>query len=142
MVKRPPLKGLPSRTSPAERKLGRTGTPARRQGAGRWARVAVQVVGWLVRWGKGGPQRQQRAYRLVAPQVVNDCWERRVLELADGRTVDEIVEGVYWQEIRAGAWLADAGLYVGLFRRRVTDVVKELADQGRLRLEGIGDQEV
>ena len=56
-----------------------------------------------------------------------DPWERRIAEMGDGRTTDEIVEAIWREEIKAGAWVIDIGLWKGLFDQKVFQTIDELA---------------
>ena len=64
----------------------------------------------------------------------SDTWERRIFELSDGRSIGEIGEILYREEIMAGASMADIGLWKGLFYRNLANTVGELASRGYLRL--------
>jgi sulfate adenylyltransferase len=69
-------------------------------------------------------------YRLKAPDDSADPWERRILELCDGRPLGEIIEALYREEVRKGAWMADIGLWKGLFDKNVIGTIAILADKG------------
>ena len=66
--------------------------------------------------------------------VTND-WEKRIVELSDGRTTAEIIEIRFKEEVRMGAWAADIGLWKGLFDRDVMATIRELARQGYIKLQ-------
>jgi len=77
---------------------------------------------------------QQHVFRLVEAGEVKDRWLRRIIELADGKSVAEIAEALYLEELRAGAWDADIGFWKGTFRREVTKAIGNLASQGYVRV--------
>lgn len=74
------------------------------------------------------------AHRLVESTDMHDGWAKRVIELADGRTVGEIVAVIYRDELRCGAWMADIALWRHLFHRSVIAAVEELAERGHIAL--------
>jgi hypothetical protein len=69
-------------------------------------------------------------YRLKAADDGTGPWERRVLELCDGRPLSEIIHILYREEVRKGAWLADIGLWRNLFDQSVIDTIAGLIDRG------------
>lgn len=75
-------------------------------------------------------------YRTVEASAVQDSWERRIIELGEGRSVGEITEILYREEIRRGAWAVDIGLWKNLFDRDVVDTIAELVSRGNIRLTG------
>ena len=89
---------------------------------------------------KGGNARtgQQFVERVQAVQTWDLCleapWERRIVELSDGRSVCEIQEILYIDELKAGAGAADIGIWRTLFDRGVSTTIGELATRGLLRL--------
>ena len=66
---------------------------------------------------------------------VKDPWQRRIIELSDVRSVGEINEILYREEIMAGASAVDIGLWKQLFCRCVTDEIAELERRGYIRLQ-------
>ena len=64
-----------------------------------------------------------------------DSWERRIIELGEGKEVSEIMETFYVEEIRAGAWAVDVGLWKSLFDQCVTRTISGLAASGYIYLE-------
>jgi len=77
---------------------------------------------------------QQRVFRLVEAREVKDRWLRRIIELADGKSVAEIAEALYLEELRAGAWDADIGFWRTAFCRDVAKAIGKLASQGYVRM--------
>ncbi len=71
--------------------------------------------------------------------VQTNSWERRIVELSDGRPLSEIIETLYIDELRAGAWAADIGLWKHLFDRSVIETVHTLASRGCLSLASDDD---
>lgn len=67
-------------------------------------------------------------------------WERRIVDLADGRSVGEIIAIIYGEELKAGAWMVDIGIWSDLFARSVITVINELADRGYIQLRGAGSR--
>ena len=80
---------------------------------------------------------QVLVYRLRETCSPNDPWERRILDLGDGRSVAEITETLYWEEVRAGAWAADVGLWKELFDRSVVETIGKLAGAGCVYLRPV-----
>jgi sulfate adenylyltransferase len=80
-------------------------------------------------------------YRLKAADDGIDPWERRILELCDGRPLGEVIHILYREEVWKGAWLADIGLWRNLFDQSVIDTIAGLIDRGyinpRLILEDV-----
>jgi len=68
-----------------------------------------------------------------------NAWERRIIELGDRRPLSEIIEILYIDELKAGAWAADIGLWKHLFDRTVVETVATLASKGYLSL--VSDEE-
>jgi len=81
----------------------------------------VSASNWITR---------QLVYRTVAPSAVQDPWERSIIELADGRSIGEITEILYREEIRSGAWALDIGLWRHLFDHCVVNTIRKLESQG------------
>lgn len=73
--------------------------------------------------------------RLKEADYTNDRLERRITELADGKSIDEILDTVFSQEVRAGAWVVDIGIWRNLFDQSVVKTIGELAYQGYICLE-------
>ena len=73
-------------------------------------------------------------YRVADAPEIQDDWEKRIIELGDGRSVGEIIEIIFKEELRAGAWVADIGLWSNFLARGVVKVINDLVDRGGLRL--------
>jgi hypothetical protein len=78
---------------------------------------------------------QQFVFRVAEASEVKDTWLRRILELAEGKSVEEISEALYLEELRAGAWDADIGFWRTAFCRDVAKAIARLAGQGYVRME-------
>ena len=64
-------------------------------------------------------------------------WESRIVELSDGRSVGELKETLYREQLMAGASLVDIGVWRGLFDRSVDGAIGELAKKKYIRLESV-----
>jgi hypothetical protein len=85
--------------------------------------------------GQAGPGTGEwLVYRTEEPGTVADPWERRIAEMGDGRTADKIVEAIWLDEIKAGAWIVDIGLWRGLFDQKVFQTIDELAQRGIIHI--------
>jgi len=80
---------------------------------------------------------RQLVYRAREPSGVKGAWERKIVELGDGAPVAEIIEVLFREEIRAGAWAVDIGLWKDLFDQCVVSTISELAGKGYIHLEPI-----
>ena len=88
--------------------------------------------------GRPLPQERPSGKRLFSvsdPGAVDVGLERRIVELGDGRQVDEALAILYREELRAGAWMADIGVWKTLFLDGVMKVIGDLAAQGHVVLE-------
>ena len=77
----------------------------------------------------------RRVFRADGRLLPRDPLERRIVELGDGRTAREIMETLFLEEIRAGAWIVDIALWKYIFDRSVAVTIRQLADRGYLKLE-------
>jgi hypothetical protein len=77
---------------------------------------------------------RQLVYRTIPANAVQDPWERRIIELGEGRSIGEITEILYWEEVRRGAWAVDIGLWKHLFDQCVVNTIRELASRGHICL--------
>ena len=80
---------------------------------------------------------QQIVFRTREVDGVTNDWEKRIIELSDGRSTAEIIETLSKEEVRMGAWAADIGLWKGLFDRDVMATIRELATQGYIKLQPV-----
>ena len=64
----------------------------------------------------------------------SDRWEKRIIELGDGRSVGEIKGVLYRDELIAGASAVDIGMWKRGFDRSVDRVIAELVARGILHL--------
>ena len=100
-----------------------------------------KLVNLIVPKPESAETRRQLVYR-AAPARAEDCncigngsWEKRIIELSDGKSVGEISDALFRQEIMAGASAADIGLWKHLFYRSVVNTIVELADEGYIQLK-------
>ena len=78
---------------------------------------------------------RQLVFRTEDADASADGWAGRIIEMSDGRPVSEIVAAIYLDELRAGAWAADIGIWNHLFAKSVIEVIDRLAAQGSIRVE-------
>jgi hypothetical protein len=83
---------------------------------------------------------QRRAYRLAPGGVPTTFWERRVLELCDGRTLESIILDIYVEELRGAAWATDIRLWKPLFDRGILETIESLYQRGLVRLESMSEE--
>lgn len=69
-----------------------------------------------------------------------DSWEKGILERGDGRPVAEVIDMLYKDEIAAGAWAVDIGLWKGLFDESVLKTIGRLVDSGDICLKSDDDK--
>lgn len=77
---------------------------------------------------------RQLVYRTIVASAVQDPWERRIIELGEGRSIGEITEILYWEEIRRGGWAVDIGMWKHLFDQCVVNTIRGLASRGYICL--------
>ena len=82
----------------------------------------------------GDETKRQLVCRSRDAQAQTNAWERKIIDLSDGRPLSKIIEVLYIDELKAGAWAADIGLWKHLFDRRVIETVDTLASKGCLSL--------
>ena len=74
----------------------------------------------------------------VNPDITcDDKWDGRLLVLCDGRSVSEIIQILYHEELANGAALTDLGIWKSLFDRSVIQAINSLSQQGFLRVENL-----
>ena len=82
---------------------------------------------------------RQLAYRScngeAGATAVEDSWERRIIELSDGRSVGEIKDALYREQLMAGAAVGGIGIWKNLFDQNVLNTICELADRGVIDLK-------
>jgi len=83
----------------------------------------------------GQKSSHQFVFRVAEASEVKDTWLRRIIELADGKSVEEISEALYLEELRAGAWDADIGFWRTAFCREVAKTIGRLTSQGHVRIQ-------
>jgi hypothetical protein len=100
----------------------------------------VLEMGWADRFLRGKVLRervhhQHRAFRNVEPASAPDPWSRRILQLADGRTVTEIAEAIAREPQLWGPLAMELGVSRHLMQRSVYESLYAMADLGLVRLE-------
>jgi hypothetical protein len=78
---------------------------------------------------------RQLVYRTGAFDAGAKGWAARIVEMGDGRPVSQIVATIYLDELQAGAWAADIGVWSQQFAMSVIKVIDQLAAQGLIRIE-------
>ena len=71
----------------------------------------------------------------IQADAITDTWVRRILELSDGRTVGDIKETMYREEIMAGDWAVGIGIWKQLYCREVVNTIIELAERGYIHVK-------
>jgi hypothetical protein len=85
--------------------------------------------------GTRGPAKFQRSvFKGHQPCQLDDRWMKRIVELADGKSIEEISRILYLEELGSGAGLADLGLWQSTFYQEVTRVLQDMSDGGYVRL--------
>ena len=77
---------------------------------------------------------QWLVYKLRPISDYSDSWEWTIVERCNGKSIRNIVETLYLEELRKGAWLVDIGIWKTLFDREVVATIHELTDKGYIRL--------
>ena len=78
-------------------------------------------------------------YRIKQADGLEPAWEKRIVELGDGRSVGGITQTMYREQLELGAGLVDVGIWKCLFDRWVANTISALASRGLLRVESAGD---
>ena len=78
---------------------------------------------------------RQLVYQMKEAAGTRDTWDKRVVELGDGKTVGEIIEALYSEELLRGAWIADIGMWKNLFDRTVVEKIGELVNRGYIEVK-------
>lgn len=94
-------------------------------------RTLLRMFGFVA---EGNGITKQLVYRAVEASAVQDPWERRIIELGEGRSIGEITEILYREEIRSGASAVDIGLWKSVFAEGVVNDIVGLVSRGSLRL--------
>ena len=96
--------------------------------------IAVQVIRNLASIFAHDPvddeTTRQLVYRMKETAGIKDSWDRRIVELGDGKSVGEIIEALYNEELQRGAQRADIGMWKHLFDRSVVEKIGELVNRG------------
>ena len=69
-----------------------------------------------------------------------DPWDRRILDLADGKSPGQVAEILYRDQLAKGAHLADIGIWKSLFHQSVAKNIGQLVSEGYLSVRGDGEQ--
>lgn len=90
-------------------------------------------------------QRAVSSWRMVsrfeATLSVEHPWQQRIVELADGRPLREVIEVLYQEQLDRGARLTDLGMWKSLFDRQVTAAAGDLVHRGVIDLNSNGNLE-
>ena len=79
--------------------------------------------------------KKHLVYRLTDASEVDDGWERRIIELGDGKSIREIIEILYREEIQMGAYQVDIGLWRGIFDQSVVKTISNLTNGRHIYLK-------
>ncbi len=92
----------------------------------------------LARKFDGNPQsgkiRGQFVYRVTEVRTITGALEKRIVELANGNSIGEIIEILYREEIRLGAWIVDIAMWKDVYDQSVINTIRELTDMGHIIL--------
>ena len=77
---------------------------------------------------------QQTIVRIGEVAGVADAWEKKIVDQGNGMRVSELTESLYRDEVRAGAWAVDIGLWKHTFDGSVLKKIDELASRGVIYL--------
>ncbi len=77
---------------------------------------------------------RQLVFRMKEAAGIKGSWDRKIVELGDGKSVGEIVEALYKEELRRGAQSADIGMWKHLFDRNVVEKIGELVNRGYINV--------
>ena len=102
--------------------------------AGKPVRVILSITRRLFAEPTGEKAACQLVFKVKRDGEAEDRWVGRIIQLADGKSIKEIAETVYLEELRAGGQEADIGLWKTPYCREVTRTIGRLADQGYLRV--------
>ena len=96
----------------------------------------VCILGRVFGAGPEGPSyTRQYVFRVREASEAENSMMSRIIELADGKSMGEISEVLYSEEVRAGDWVADIGFWRNLFYRDVIETIGELVRLSYLRVE-------
>jgi len=59
-------------------------------------------------------------------------YKRRILELSDGRSINQLVEALYREEVTDGGWIVCIGLFEAQYKREMSEEVNQLIKDGFL----------
>ena len=79
--------------------------------------------------------------RVEATLSIEPPWERRIVEVADGRPLTEVIEVLYQEQLDRGARLADLGMWKSLFDRCVIAAISDLVHRGVIDMNPDGGLE-
>ena len=101
----------------------------------KWRRIVRTITRVFGISSEDSKRTMQRVTRLKDVSEMEDPWEKRIVELADGKSIREISEILYWDELKGGAWLTDIGLWRDLFYRDVARTIGKLSRTSYIQLE-------
>ena len=78
---------------------------------------------------------RQLVYRLKEIAASKDAWDQKIVEMADGRSVGEIIASLYGEELAHGAQIVDIGMWKHLFDQTVVAKIGDLAHRGYIRVK-------
>ena len=82
-----------------------------------------------------GETRDLLVYRTTKAHSRKTGWEKRIVELADGRSLHEIMRTLYHEQLERGAGLVDVGTWKSFFDREVMDTIGDLVRKGYLQVK-------
>ena len=98
----------------------------------------------LARKFDGNPQNgkisNQFVYKVTDVGTITGALEQRIVKLANGNTVGEIIEILYREEILLGAWIVDIAMWKGVYVQSVISTIRELANMGYIYLKPVRDR--
>lgn len=71
-------------------------------------------------------------YKLRGPKDQMAYHKKRILELADGRSINQLVETLYREEVASGGWITCIGLFETEYKREMSEDVNQLIRDGFL----------
>lgn len=71
-------------------------------------------------------------YKLRDPEDQMAYHKRRILKLADGRSINQLVETLYCEEAADGGWIVCIGLFETQYKREMSEEVNQLIKEGYL----------
>ncbi len=94
-----------------------------------------KIIGHLIDFFKDDCSDRNKppfVYKLREAGGQKDYHKRRILKLSDGRSIEELVEALYREEIADGGWVVCIGLFETQYKREMLDEVNQLIREGHL----------